>query len=465
MRKIVVKFGGSNLKTAADLRRSAAVAAAYGRPLVIVVSAFAGVTDALIRALEEAVAALEGIDAFLDRMRLQHFAALDAHSRPGNDRTGAAAALEERLAALARLLKGVHYLGGAPDFARDAVLSYGERLSAPIVAAALRAAGLDAAEALPEAIGLATDGRFGNASADPAACRAAVAAALSAERCFVVPGFYGVGPDGKTTIFGRGGSDYTAALLARCLDAESLDLWKDVDGFLSCDPRLAPDSRTIAYLSYAEAAELSYFGAKVLHPRTVEPLEADGIPIRVMNVERFAGRIEPFSRVGPVRTDGEAPPPFATAIKSVASSADAAVVRLEGPGVGSRPGILARAAGRLDAAGVNILSVITAQTCINLLFRRADLGRALAVLKAEAVPGVLTVEAVEDLAIVAAVGEGIRDNRLAAARVLSAAADAGIRVVLAQAGASPVAVYLIVAGADRERTVRAVHDAIAAAAD
>ncbi len=457
MRKIVVKFGGSNLKTAADVRRSAAVAAAYRRPLVVVVSAFSGVTDALIRAVEDSVLSLEAGEAAVANLRRLHAAATEAHLPAGAERDAAAETVEARLAELTRLLRGVHYIGAVPDFVRDAALACGERLSAPIVAAVLRAAGLDAAVAMPEEIGLRTDGRFGNASAEIGHCAASLADALGGDRTFVVPGFYGVGADGKITVFGRGGSDYTAAVIARCVGAESLDLWKDVDGFLSCDPRIANDSRTIPSLTYAEAAELSYFGAKILHPRTVEPLEDDGIPIRVMNVETFSAAIEPFTVVGPAAAAGDGP-----VVKSGASTDDAAVVRLEGPGVGSRPGILARATGRLDAAGVNIMSVITAQTCINLLFRRADLPRALAALRAESVPGVLAVEAIEDLAIVAAVGAGIRDRIGVGAQVLGAVAGAGVNVVLAQAGASPVAVYVLVRAPDREKSVRAIHDAILA---
>jgi aspartate kinase/aspartokinase/homoserine dehydrogenase 1 len=174
-----------------------------------------------------------------------------------------------------------------------------------------------------------------------------------------------------------------------------------------------------------------------------------------MNVEKFSGPIEPFSLVGPERIG--AADPSASVVKSVASTEDAAIVRLEGPGVGSRPGILARATGRLEAAGLNISSVITAQTCINLLFRRLDLQPALAVLKAESVGGVLAVEGIEDVAIVAAVGSGIRDRIGVAAEVLGALAKAAINVVLAQAGASPVAIYVLVRRRDREAAVRAIH--------
>jgi aspartate kinase/aspartokinase/homoserine dehydrogenase 1 len=303
------------------------------------------------------------------------------------------------------------------------------------------------------------EGPFGNASADRELCGLQLPQALGGNKTFVVPGFYGVRRDGKIAIFGRGGSDYTAAVIAQALGAESLDLWKDVDGFLSCDPRLVQDSHTISYLTYQEAAELSYFGAKILHPRTVEPLENDDIPIRVMNVERFDGTIRPFSIVGPEKRDIElgGQEPGKGAIKSVVSTDDVGIVRLEGPGVGSRPGILARATGKLEAAGLNIVSVITAQTCINLLFKREDLQRAWAVLRAESVSGVVAVEGLEDVALVAAVGSGIRDTVGVGGRILGALAAAGINVLLAQAGASPVAVYTLVRRKDKDGALRAIH--------
>ena len=457
MARFVVKFGGSNLRSASDIRRSTEVVRAYGCPVIVVVSAFAGITDRLVHALSEAPFALTSIDAVVDELRRVHRDALSAHVTDNERRAAVLAVIETRLAGLDRLLRGVHYIGSAPDFVTDAVLACGERLSAPVIAAALADLGIDATEALPEDIGLLTDGVHGNATALTGPSAAGVAAALSGDRTRVVPGFYGVGKDGRTTLFGRGGSDYTAAVVARCIGAAGLDLWKDVDGFLSCDPRIASDSRTIAYLTYEEAAELSYFGAKIFHPRTVEPLEDDAIPVRVMNVTRFAGSIEPYTTVGPSLGADAVDP---RVIKSVASTDEVAVVRLEGPVVGSRPGILARATSRLDAAGVNISSVITAQTSINLIFRSPDLPRALGALQADATPGVLTVVPIEDIALVAAVGEGIRDRFGVAGRLMMAVASEGVNVLMMQAGASPTAVYLIVHRDDRERTARAIHDAV-----
>ncbi len=473
LRKIVVKFGGSNLKSPADVRRSASVATAYrrdyGRSLVVVVSAFSGVTDSLLKALDEAPGPLSRIDEYKSSLRRLHEDALDAQLSPPTDaepattarlaalRAAALDKIDRRLNELDRLLRGVHYLGSVPDFAKDAALACGERLSAPVMEAVLAGVGLDARELTPEEMGLVTDGTLGSASALIEESSSSIASALEEDGVFVVPGFYGVGEDGRMTVFGRGGSDYTAAVIARCIGAESLDLWKDVDGFLSGDPRVSDLAKTIPYLEYEEAAELAYFGAKVLHPRTVEPLEGLGIPIRVMNVERFTGTIEPFTIIGPAPQEERVQ---STAIvKSVASTDDVAVVRLEGPGVGFRAGILARATGRLDAAGVNIASVITAQTSINLLFKRGDLDRATAALKAETTPGVVTVTPLSEVSMIAVVGSGMRERAGVASRVFGAIADAGINAILAQAGASPVASYVLVRSEDRKRGVKAIHDA------
>ncbi|WP_304225607.1 aspartate kinase [Gracilinema caldarium] len=453
MAQIIVKFGGSNLKSPADIERSARVAAAYQTPLVVVVSAFSGVTDALIRGIDEAILSEKAPDTLCSDLKEIHETALKLHIESEAERNSVRAVLQERLEQLKKLLVGIHYIGAVPDFTRDQIVSTGERLSAPIVAAVLRKEGLPAREILPETMGLLTDGAFGNAAADLTACAQRLPSILNPDITPVIPGFYGLTREGKIAIFGRGGSDYTAAVIARSIHAESLDLWKDVDGFLSGDPRIIPDSRTIPFVSYEEAAELSYFGAKVLHPRTVEPLEQDQIPIRVMNVEQFDGNIKPYTLVGPAKQGKPS-------LKSVAATEDIGIVRLEGPGVGSRPGILARATAGLDAAGINISSVITSQTSINLLFRKKDLSRALAVLRSESVPSVVAVEHFEDIAIIAAVGDGLRHTPGLASQVFGALAEGGINVLLTQAGASPVAMYVIVKKEDKARALRAIHKTI-----
>jgi aspartokinase/homoserine dehydrogenase 1 len=453
MGQIVVKFGGSNLKSPADIERSARVAAAYKEPLVVVVSAFSGVTDMLIQGIDEAMLSEHAPDQLCSKLENLHESALRLHIQSEAEIGAVMEVLKQRLAQLKKLLMGIHYISAVPDFTRDHIISTGERLSSPIIAAVLRKAGMQAREILPETMGLLTDGIFGNAAADLATCAERLSSIITPDYTPVIPGFYGVTKEGKLAVFGRGGSDYTAAVIARSIQAESLDLWKDVDGFLSGDPRIIQDSKTISSVSYEEAAELSYFGAKVLHPRTVEPLEQDRIPIRVMNVDKFDGTIQPYTIVGPAQETS-------ISLKSVAATEDIGIVRLEGPGVGSRPGILARATTGLDAAGINISSVITSQTSINLLFKKKDLPRALAVLRSESVPSVVSVESMEDIAIIAVVGDGLRHKQGLAAQVFGALADAGINIVLTQAGASPVAMYIIVKKEDKAKALRAIHSTI-----
>jgi aspartokinase len=172
-----------------------------------------------------------------------------------------------------------------------------------------------------------------------------------------------------------------------------------------------------------------------------------------MNVDKFDGTIQPYTIVGPAQETS-------ISLKSVAATEDIGIVRLEGPGVGSRPGILARATTGLDAAGINISSVITSQTSINLLFKKKDLPRALAVLRSESVPSVVSVESMEDIAIIAVVGDGLRHKQGLAAQVFGALADAGINIVLTQAGASPVAMYIIVKKEDKAKALTAIHSTI-----
>ncbi len=462
MRKIVVKFGGSNLRSAGDIDRIASIAMSYGRPLVIVVSAFYGITNSLIECVKaaksgESAGSGAAGPSFTAGLRTLKRDIVDASIPDPAAREPVYAEVSARLDTLERYLLGILYIGDVPDFLSDSILSYGERLSSLILAAALRARGVDCEEILPEDLGLATDGEFGNAGCDFAACEKPVAARLAPDRSFVVPGFYGVGPDGRATLFGRGGSDYSAAAIARCVGAESLDVWKDVEGFLSADPREVENPLHIGALSYLEAAELSYFGAKILHPRTVEPLYDRGIPIRIMNVDAFApgGAIVACTTIDGTRQVA------AGIVKAVSSSEDVGILKLHGPGVGFKRGILARVTGALDARGVNIKSVITAQTAIDILVGQSDLEKAFHAVRDHMVSGVVDVTMNADAAIVAVVGEGLLDGSGIglgiAARSMKATSSAGIHVLVASAGASEVALYLLVAREDRARTVGRIH--------
>jgi aspartokinase/homoserine dehydrogenase 1 len=299
LRRRVLKFGGTSVGTAEVLRKALDVAerAARERPVVVVVSALSGITNALEAALHGAAAARLDIPAFVASVRGRHLSLLGTVAagkpalRAATEVRGRATELEERLRAVAAVRTF------SPK-SRASVLALGERLSAPIVAAALRGRGLDA-HPVDAASLLRTDGAFGEAAVDAAATRRLARTAIGALGLGALPvvtGFLGATESGETTLLGRGGSDLTAAVLGWALDAERVEIWSDVDGVMTADPRTTPTAETLPRLSYAEAAALARAGARVLHPRTLEPLEEAGIPVFVGNTLRPDG---PGTWIGP----------------------------------------------------------------------------------------------------------------------------------------------------------------------
>lgn len=285
----MLKFGGTSVGSAGALRSAVAIvkAACAERPLVVVVSALAGVTNALEAAA--AGARNGGLDAarFAGALRERHLALLAAVAH-GRAATRAASTLRRRTLELERELAASVAEAGARGAARAGVLALGERLAAPLVAAALRSAGLDAH--VIDAVALVrTSDAWDEAAVDLPATRELVRDAIGGLAPTAVPvvtGFLGGTASGETTLLGRGGSDLTAALLGWALEAERVEIWSDVDGVMSADPRLDPQARTLPRLGYAEATELARRGARVLHPRTLEPLAPLGIPLFVGNTFR-----------------------------------------------------------------------------------------------------------------------------------------------------------------------------------
>jgi aspartate kinase len=250
--------------------------------VVVVVSALAGVTDALEAALAGAAAGRLDACRFAQALRERHLGLLRAVAR-GRAVSSARVTLDTSCVALEAELRAVSAAGRAGGAERARVLATGERLSAPVVVAALASHGMDAL-AIDAAAIVRTDAAADEAAVDfPATRRLAVAALgpLPARRVPVVTGFIGADADGRTTLLGRGGSDYTAAVLAWALEAERVEIWSDVPGVMTADPRRSGSARTLESLGYREAAALARAGAKVLHPRTLEPLEPARIPVFV----------------------------------------------------------------------------------------------------------------------------------------------------------------------------------------
>ncbi|MCF8364421.1 MAG: aspartate kinase [Bacteroidales bacterium] len=452
--KIVVKFGGSNLKDSQDYSRLAGIVKSYNQPLVIVVSAYFGLTNRIIAALEKAPENRQAIEIFIDDLYKLKATLVKENIHSETQRKNALSELNERIDKLHQLLKSIHFIGEIPDFLYDQVLSVGEKLNSLLISSILKDRDFDCEEALPEDIGLYTDGLFGLSSTNFEKSAEVVKENLKNDSIYVVPGFYGISDEGKITLFGRGGSDYTAASIARCIGAQSVDVWKDVRGFLSADPKIVENTNPIKLLSYDEAAELAYFGARILHPETVSPIKPLKIPLRIMDVENFEDEIIPATVInGHTKQHAEI-------IKSITYSDDFGILRLHGAGVGARPGILAEATHRLEEEKVNIKSVITSQTSINILLSKTDLEKAFRSMTKSPLKSVNKISRKEDISVIAAVGDGLYHEPGVMAKILGAIASKNINLQTIVMGASAVSAYLIVAQDDRNAAVRTIHESL-----
>ena len=367
-------------------------------------------------------------------------------------------AVEGLLAELQMALSGISLLRELSDRTLDVVASFGERLSAPIAAAALRAQGLDAEPVDARKI-VRTDDRHGRATADlkatGRAARRALGRMLDRGALPVVTGFIATGPHGETTTLGRSGSDTTAAILGAVLGAARIVIWTDVDGIHSADPRFVKRTHILPRLTYREAAELTDFGAKVLHFPAMIPAIAAEVPIVIRNSFRPAAEGTVIDRKGSGRPAGIA---AVTAIRGLAT------VSLEGKGMVGVPGIAARAFSAIARERVSVLmfSQASSEQNICLVVPEEDRARSLRSLRDEfaveiALGKLDGVKAHGPVAAVAAVGEGMRGTSGIAARVFAAVAGAKINIEAIAQGSSEVNISFVVEDRDAAAAVAAVH--------
>ena len=444
----VAKFGGNCVSTGDMYERIASVVHEDLTRKFLVVSAISGVTDTLVTILARPREEKE-IDSFVADLRRKH---MDLLPKSREGATGSGGAIDGLATKLERLLYGVAYTEEITPRTRDFVLSFGERLAAQVVAANLCLFGIDAVPHEADAIGLITDDTYGNATALLDETRARLAPFLRHEaqagRVSVITGFFGLSREGKTATFGRGGSDYSAAVVAHALELPTIEIWKDVGGFMSADPKIVPEAFPLSALSYDEAAELSYFGAKALHPRSVQPAQACGASIVLKNITRPD---ETGTRIGPDTVDRSGD------VKSISYVRDLATLKVFATGAGQKEGLLSQVATALTSAGTNVYSAATSQTCIALLVDADALSRAKKAVSRLPFGLVERIEVLPHVSLISFVGEGVGYTHGVAARVFRAVADRGINVQLISAGASMVAYTFTVDNQNLERAVQAVH--------
>ncbi len=459
-RPSVHKFGGAALADAASIRTVVAIVRDLPGAPVVVVSALAGITDQLLDLVGTAEAGeLDQSLAAARQFRSRHRDVVTALFHAAR-RRALLAAVDQVSDELEALVRALAVLREASPRVRDHVVARGERLSARLVAAAVGTS-RRRSEAIDPGSVIITDGPYGGASPDFAATRTAARAVLDPLLVRgvipVVPGFLGRAPDGDLATLGRGGSDLTATTLGAALGVAEVTLWKDVPGLLTADPRIVPDARLLRLVHPSEAAELAYYGAKVLHPRALLPLAGRRTALRV---RPFADREATGTEIA-VRAEADPPP-----VRSLSAVQDQALVTVAGTGILGVPGMSARTFGALQSAGISVSLIAQASSeyTIDFTVPSTAASRAVAVLqrtfRSEIQHGELeTIRARTGIAIIAVVGLRMAGHPGIAARVFDALEAAEVNVVAIAQGSSEHNISVVIEERDVPAGLRRIHAA------
>jgi len=440
---IVMKFGGTSVESAEAIARAAGIVRErLDRRPVVVVSAMGKTTNRLLEAASLAVG------GHRDRAISALLALRDFHLREsGMERT-----VEEHFQELSELMRGLAILGELSPRSIDAISSYGERLSSLIVTNLFHRHGLRAAHVDSRQL-IVTDNRHTQAAPiyDETYRRLADCLPHMTEKQVpVMGGFIASTLDGVTTTLGRGGSDFTAAIVGAGIGAQEIQIWTDVDGMLTCDPRICDGGRRIKVISFSEAAELAYFGAKVLHPATVLPALEKNIPVLILNSRR--PQVE-GTRIVSGHVHSTNP------VKSIASRMGIVVMNIRSTRMFMAHGFLRRIFEIFDRYAVPVDMISTSEVSVSLTIEATPNLSALT----EELSEFAEVAVNGDQAIVCIVGENIRDTPGIAARVFNALE--GINVRMISQGSSSLNLGFVVAGEDTSHAVKRLHDEFFATLD
>jgi aspartate kinase len=461
MKKIVMKFGGTSVATGENIRNVANLVAENAKndfAVIVVVSALDGVTDELFEAAEQARKEKQDyIQAFKQRMVERHCVAIAKAIKNTAVRKEVEQTVTRIIEELEKVLTGICYVGELTPKSKDYVLSFGERLSAPIVCAALRDLKLKSASFTGKEAGIVTDSNFGDANplfnVTKHQLKERIEPLLGENVIPVVSGYIAATQDGVVTTLGRGGSDYTATIIASALSIDEVWIWTDVDGIMTADPKIVPSARLLRQLSYQEAAELAIFGAKAMHPRALEPIMKENIPARIRNVfnPKNHGTLI-SSETSTTRQD---------AVKAVAVIRDVAMINVSGGGMVGAPGSYARILDLLGKNGINVMMISAAasEANISLVIRRNMLGRALSTLEIVLLGRGFAsdVSAEDDVSVIAAMGANMKGTPGVASRIFSTQAKNDINIRMIAQGSSELNISFVVKEKDGKAAVQAIH--------
>ncbi len=446
MRK-VMKFGGTSVGSGEAMTRTADIIMSYDCQRAAVVSAMSGVTNSLLEMMGDGG---REVPEYLKWLRQKHLDSARNNISP-ELMPEYLEQLEHRLSGLGHL---IHLYRQDEDriMYQDALASWGERLSSLTLSFILRTRGADSIALTSEELGIMAAGPPGNGGAllpaTESNLRRTLAPLLVEGKVPVITGYYGVDSRGRPLTFGRGGSDYSAAVIGHGVDADEVEIWTDVDGFMSADPRVVKGARTIAEMDYGEAAELAYFGAKVLHPRTIEPAKRKGVAVLVKNTFNPSGR---GTRIHGLNRNSR------DLLRSVALKTGLSIVKVYSSELVYQPELVARMLEAISADGTTIYAVSTSLSTLAVVLPSESAPEACARLKRFR-DQVEAVRIKEDAALVCAVGDGMLESCGVSAKIFAAVADVGANVELISEGASDIALNFMVGGSKAADVVRRLHE-------
>lgn len=458
--RLVVKFGGTSISTAKNIRSVAKFIHSLSKKnqVIVVCSAVNSITDQLLDISEFVQKGnKDAANSLMLKIIKEHKQlAKDSISNP-KIRKKLSEKLEFNLLELEGLLHGMILLGEVTPRSLDYLISFGERLSIEIVSHALFDLKSKAVTLTGKDVGIVTDSNFGSSKPLMDTTRLRVSKTLEPllekKIISVIGGFAGADQHGHITTFGRGGSDYTATIIASCIKADEVWLMSDVDGLMSADPKLVKNAKVIPEVSYVEAMEMALFGAKQIHPRSFEPLLSKKIPLRIrntFNVENSGTLVTAAPDEATNRT-----------VKCVSAIRHNGLIDVRGGSMVGAPGTAATIFSLLAKAGVNIMMISQSpsESSISIVVKKNDLDKAVNTLEMNLLGKVIKkIDITVDVAIIALIGSGMRGMVGVASKVFGAAARNKVNVIMIAQGSSELNLAFVVKDNDCESVVQALHD-------
>ena len=454
----VLKFGGSSVANATNIEKVVSIVAeALKRDkTILVASAIGGCTDTLIKAGKLAKIGDKGYEDVLDQLERRHIEIIKG-LLPADFRKQVEAKTATLFGELRAICNGVYLIREISHSTMDLIMSFGELLSTSIIADRFSSQGIsnrwiDARNLIK------TEYRHRQNIVDTKTSYANIQSATVGNNCklYVVPGFIASDSSGRTTTLGRGGSDYTASLIAAAVEARALEIWTDVDGMMTADPRIVPEAQTINHISYKEALELSHFGAKVVYPPTIQPVIKKGIPILIKNT---------FSPENPGTLIEKNPPEGSEKIRGISGSGRIAILSMEGSGMVGIPGYSSRLFDVLTKNEINIILITQASSVHTMLvaIEESDAEKAKRAVD-ELFAYEISLNKIEPLkvekgfSIISLVGDDMKNQSGAGGRMFEAIGNKGISIRAIAQGSSEKNVSAVVRTEDFDESVRAIHD-------